>query len=90
MIQNVPSLREVAPAAQIAGSQIEIEEVQETQTVDVATMWASRITGAVCAVFLPLALVTWAVHQNHYRLVLAFLIVAMLAAILHSYTFDNG
>jgi hypothetical protein len=36
------------------------------------------------------ALVVWHYHTNHYRLVLALLIVAMFAAILHSYVFEDG
>jgi hypothetical protein len=36
------------------------------------------------------ALVLWALRANHYRPVLALLTIAMFAAILHSYTFENG
>jgi hypothetical protein len=37
-----------------------------------------------------LALVAWLARHGHYRLVLAFLIVALFASILHSYTFEDG
>jgi hypothetical protein len=57
---------------------------------DIATLWVSRITGLVGGFFLILALAIWAGRQGHYRLVLAFLTIAMLCAILHSYTFENG
>ncbi len=55
-----------------------------------ATVWVSRITGAASAIFVILALLVWAGRHGHYRLVLAFLVIAMFAAILHSYTFENG
>jgi uncharacterized membrane protein len=55
------------------------------------TVWVSRLTGIVSAIFVILALLVWAGRQgHHYRLVLAFLVIAMFAAILHSYTFENG
>lgn len=55
-----------------------------------ATVWVSRVTSVVGLICLALALVEWALRPNHYRLVLALLTVAMFAAILHSYTFENG
>jgi heme A synthase len=73
------------------------EDEQDPATVspehdqeDVATVWVSRITGLVGGFFLILALAIWAGRQGHYRLVLAFLTIAMLCSILHSYTFENG
>jgi len=54
------------------------------------TVWVSRITAVVGAACLFGALVVWHYHTNHYRLVLALLIVAMFAAILHSYVFEDG
>jgi phage shock protein PspC (stress-responsive transcriptional regulator) len=55
-----------------------------------ATIWVHRITGVVGGICLALGLAVWFVRPGHYRLVLAFLVVAMFAAILHSYTFENG
>jgi heme A synthase len=66
------------------------EVIPEQEPEDVATIWVSRITGLVGGFFLILALAIWAGRQGHYRLVLAFLTIAMLCAILHSYTFENG
>jgi hypothetical protein len=60
-------------------------------TVDrIATVWVSRITSIVGLLCLAFALSVWAVRPGHYRFVLALLTVAMFAAILHSYTFENG
>ncbi len=56
----------------------------------VAAVWVSRVTGIISALFVLIALALWASRHGHYRLVLAFLVVAMFAAILHSYTFENG
>jgi hypothetical protein len=73
-----------------------IEDITEELPVIPATperaarVWVSRISGVVGVFFLALALVVWAGRQGHYRLVLAFLVVAMFAAIMHSYTFENG
>ncbi|HEX8918769.1 MAG TPA: hypothetical protein VF898_09710 [Chloroflexota bacterium] len=39
---------------------------------------------------LTISLTVWFVRPNHYRFVLAVLMVAMFAAILHSYTFEDG
>lgn len=55
-----------------------------------ATVWVSRITFVVGAAFLVLALLAWLFRHGHNRLVLALLIVALVASILHSYTFENG
>jgi hypothetical protein len=55
-----------------------------------ATIWVSRITGLVSALFVLLALAVWEFRHGHYRLVLGCLVIAMFAAILHSYTFENG
>lgn len=54
------------------------------------TIWVSRVTAVVGAVCLVGALSIWQFHHGHYRLVLALLIVAMFAAILHSYVFEDG
>jgi len=56
----------------------------------VATVWVSRSTFVIGALFLALALLAWLFRHGHNRLVLAFLMVALLASILHSYTFENG
>ena len=55
-----------------------------------ATKLAGRITAVVGVACLVIALTVWATRHGHYRLVLAFLVVAMFCAILHSYTFENG
>jgi hypothetical protein len=86
MIQTSPALRGISPVIH----DIDLQDDEAVQTEDTATMWASRITGAIGAIFVPPALIIWAARPGHYRLVLAFLIVAMLAAIIHSYTFENG
>ena len=64
--------------------------VGETTPERSATIWVSRITSFVGLVCLSLALIEWAFRPGHYRTVLALLVVAMFAAILHSYTFENG
>jgi hypothetical protein len=55
----------------------------------VETVWVSRITGILGAAFLIIALTFWTFRPGHLRLVLAFLVLAMFAAVLHSYTFDS-
>ncbi|MBV9282225.1 MAG: hypothetical protein JOZ41_19255 [Chloroflexi bacterium] len=55
-----------------------------------ATVWVSRITSAIGGVCLIIALTLWLLRPDHYRPVLALLTIAMFAAILHSYTFENG
>ncbi|HZS94355.1 MAG TPA: hypothetical protein VFA78_06140 [Chloroflexota bacterium] len=52
--------------------------------------WVNRVTGVLGLISLVIALTIWFVRTNHYRLVLVFLVIAMFAAILHSYTFENG
>jgi hypothetical protein len=73
---------------------IEVEEdaaAPVDATVDrIATIWVSRITSVVGLLCLAIALAVWAYRPGHYRFVLALLTVAMFAAILHSYTFENG
>lgn len=86
-MQNVPLdvLAEVVPTTSNRTAEIE-EEAPESA----AARWVNRITGIVGAVFLLLALTAWFARHGHYRLVLALLIVALFASILHAYTFDNG
>lgn len=55
-----------------------------------ATIWVSRMTSIIGLLCLAAALAVWAGRPGHFRLVLALLTVAMFAAILHSYTFENG
>jgi len=55
-----------------------------------ATIWVTRITGLIGVLALTLALAVWLARPNHYRFVLAVLMIAMFAAILHSYTFEDG
>jgi uncharacterized membrane protein YtjA (UPF0391 family) len=87
-MHNVPPLTEVPT---LSGD----EDLTEDQLAELApgreaTIWVSRITFVVGAVFLILALLAWLFRQHHYRLVLAFLIVALFASILHSYVVENG
>jgi hypothetical protein len=88
MMQNAPPLGDASPAKEVHDVEEALEEVATTERT--ATVWVSRITGAVGAMCLLLALALWLLHHGHYRAVLAFLIVAMFASILHSYTFENG
>jgi hypothetical protein len=87
-MQNVPSLRDVSltPVDQESVA-AESAEITPERT---AAVWVNRFTGLIGVVFLALALVAWFTRHGHYRLVLAFLIVALFASILHSYTFENG
>jgi hypothetical protein len=55
-----------------------------------ATIWVSRATSLIGAICLFLALLEWAGRPGHLRTVLALLVIAMFAAILHSYTFEDG
>jgi hypothetical protein len=87
MMQNVPPLEDVGPIVDAAD--LDTETIAEAAPERLAAIWASRITGVVGILFLAAALVTWFARHGHYRLVLALLIVAMFAAILHSYTFDD-
>lgn len=84
--------QETIPLIDIAPVHRELDPVEqptveiEVQVVD----WFRRITGIVGGVFLVLALVVWAARPYHYRPVLALMTIAMLAAILHSYAFEDG
>jgi hypothetical protein len=69
---------------------IEVVSDQALPEERAATVWVSRITFVVGAAFLVLALLAWLFRHGHNRLVLALLIVALVASILHSYTFENG
>lgn len=82
---NVTPLTTTPPQSTGAAS---VPEPQPPERI--AAVWVSRLTGIVSAVFVVMALVVWAGRHGHYRLVLAFLVIAMFAAILHSYTFENG
>lgn len=55
-----------------------------------ASVWVSRITGIVGGLCLLIALSYWFARPGHFRPVLILLTVAMFAAILHSYVFENG
>ncbi|MGI8825493.1 MAG: hypothetical protein ACR2JC_07595 [Chloroflexota bacterium] len=79
LIEIQPVRNEIDPADQ-ATIELEIEVVN----------WYRRITGAVGGSFLFAALLYWAARPGHYRPVLVLLIVAMLAAILHTYAFEDG
>jgi hypothetical protein len=89
-MRNAPPLTGTGPVDSEQHSLIEVvpdEAVPEERT---ATVWVSRITFVVGAAFLMLALLAWLFRHGHNRLVLALLIVALVASILHSYTFENG
>jgi uncharacterized membrane protein len=55
-----------------------------------AAVWVSRLTSVLGLLCLAIALSVWAARPGHFRFVLAMLIIAMFAAVLHSYTFENG
>jgi heme A synthase len=87
-MQNASSLTEITAIVQD-------EEITEASPEELAperrvTLMVNRITGLIGAVFLLLALLTWFARSGHYRLVLALLLVALFASILHSYTFEDG
>jgi hypothetical protein len=89
MMQNTTPLTPLKPEPLL-----ELED-EATASIDatvdrIATVWVSRITSIVGLLCLAFALAVWAVRPGHYRFVLALLTVAMFAAILHSYTFENG
>ncbi len=87
-MQNAPSLTEITPIAN--HEEVDLESSEELTPERRVTLWVNRLTGVVGAIFLLLALVAWLARHGHYRLVLAFLIVALFASILHSYTFEDG
>jgi predicted RND superfamily exporter protein len=82
-----PPIMNIPPEAD---NEDEIGGTAEAAQQRIATVWVSRLTSIVGGICLVVALVLWLVRPEHYRLVLAFLVVAMFAAILHSYTFENG
>jgi cytochrome bd-type quinol oxidase subunit 1 len=88
MRQNVPPLSDIPPTTEshalVDASQIEVTPER------MATVWVGRMTFLVGGICLMAAFAVWLLRPGHYRLVLAFLIVAMFMAILHSYTFENG
>ena len=87
-MQNVPLTDVIAP---VEVDEALVDEFEEELTPERrATIWVSRITFVVGAICLLLAMGAWLFRPGHYRLVLAFLIVALFASILHSYTFENG
>jgi hypothetical protein len=89
MMQNTTPLTPVKPEPLI---EVEDQTAADADpTVDrLATIWVARITSIVGLLCLAFALAVWYVRPGHYRFVLALLTVAMFAAILHSYTFENG
>jgi len=89
-VQNLP-----APEVRLAevDATKDDEEVVDDAVIaegSPGSVWVSRITGMVGALFLLLALAAWFLRHGHLRLVLALLIVALFASIIHSYTFENG
>jgi len=87
--QSTPPLIDITPASR-AGAELPQPTSAVAQAEQKAIDWYSRITGGISAVFLVAALVLWRLRPEHYRLTLGILIVAMLGAILHSYTFENA
>lgn len=87
-MQNAPSLTDVSLTA--VDQESVAESSAELAPERTAAVWANRVTGVIGVIFLTLALVAWFTRHGHYRLVLAFLIVALFASILHSYTFESG
>jgi cytochrome bd-type quinol oxidase subunit 1 len=84
-MQDSPTIVNISPKP---------EGIEEVETVDLAperlaNIWVGRITSIVGGICLTLALMLWLIRPDHYRPVLALLVVAMFAAILHSYTFDD-
>src|SRR5947209_969060 len=85
-MHNTTPLADIDAAPDPARPTVQVpDEAQER-----ATRWVAHITSIVGAACLLAALVYWAWHPGHLRTVLALLIVAMFAAILHSYTFEDG
>jgi hypothetical protein len=87
-MQNASSLTEITPV--VHNETIAEASPEELTPERRVTLMVNRITGLVGAVFLLLALITWIARHGHYRLVLAFLVVALFASVLHSYTFEDG
>lgn len=87
MMQNTPPLTPFPPQ-----TQVEDDTAGRTgQSAErMAAVWVSRITSVAGIICLAIALSVWMVRPGHFRFVLALLTVAMFAAILHSYTFENG
>jgi hypothetical protein len=84
-MQDSPTIVDISPRP---------EDGEEVETVDlaperIANIWVGRITSIVGGICLVLALSLWLLRPEHYRTVLALLVVAMFAAILHSYTFED-
>ena len=88
MMQKTPTLTDVP--ARIDQPKMNGASVEDAQRERRAAVWVSRATSLIGAVCLLLALLEWAGRPGHLRTVLALLVVAMFAAILHSYTFENG
>ena len=84
MMQNIPPVIEVPPPDD------EDLGAAETAPERMATVWLSRISGIVGGICLAMALTLWLLRPEHYRTVLGLLTIAMFAAVLHTYTFENG
>lgn len=80
-----PPISDLQPIS-AATIKIDAAIVEETRA---ASLWVARITRIVGAACLLLALVEWAGRPGHLRTVLALLTIALFAAILHSYTFED-
>jgi hypothetical protein len=89
-MRNAPPLTGTDPVTSEQHRHIEVVPDEAVPEERPATIWVSRITFVVGAAFLVLALLAWLFRHGHNRLVLALLIVALVASILHSYTFENG
>lgn len=89
IVQKSPPLRNI-PADEETVEMAALAAAVSATTDRAATIWVHRITGIGGGLCLFLALSVWLARAGHYRLVLALLVVSMFAAILHSYTFENG
>jgi len=87
--QSTPPLIDITPASH-ASAELPQPSSAVAQPEQKAIDWYSRVTGGISTVFLAAALVLWRLRPEHYRWTLGILIVAMLGAILHSYTFENA
>jgi hypothetical protein len=88
MIQKTTSVPGVSSDDVSADGQM--PDLTVDQSDHLASVWVSRITGIGGGICLLIALSYWFARPGHYRPVLILLTVAMFAAILHSYVFENA
>ena len=88
MMQKTPSPVNIEPQGDVPEGVVGLGP--DVNPESIATTWVSRFTFIAGGLCLLTALSIWLWRPNHYRLVLVLLTVAMFAAILHSYTMENG